>query len=116
MLVHVLIVTLGLVRRALHSAWIMRGFIEDRLTGAIETALEFFTSALEVLEWGSRTFSHLEKEQRGGVFEPTFIRAVKSFRLDSLMGVGLVMYFKLYPADVHTGLSETSRCKLEVHA
>lgn len=65
----------------------MRGFIDDRLQGASETALEYYTSALEVLQWGSRTFVDVDDEQRGSVFQSTFIRSVKSFRLDVLMGV-----------------------------
>ncbi len=65
----------------------MRGFVEDRLKGNASTALEYYTSALEVLQWGSRVFADVDDEQRGAVFQPTFIRSVKCFRLDALMGV-----------------------------
>ncbi|RDX56274.1 hypothetical protein OH76DRAFT_1519389 [Lentinus brumalis] len=69
--------------------WVMRGFVEDRLKGNASTALEYYTSALEVLQWGSRVFADVDDEQRGTVFQPTFIRSVKCFRLDALMGVYL---------------------------
>ncbi|KAI0688063.1 hypothetical protein C8T65DRAFT_127226 [Cerioporus squamosus] len=69
--------------------WLMRAFLEDKLKGAVETALEFYTSALELLQRGSNTFADVDAKERGAVFEPTLIRSIKGLRLDSLMGVYL---------------------------
>ncbi len=65
----------------------MRAFMEDKIKNSVKFALELYTSALELLEWGVNTFADVDPEQRGAVFEPTFIRSIKSLRLDSLMRV-----------------------------
>lgn len=65
----------------------MRAFIEDGVRGNIETALEFYNSAIEVLEWGSERWKDVPFEEKGAIFQPTFIRGVKCLRLDVLLKV-----------------------------
>ena len=67
----------------------MRGFIEENLKGNVESALEFYTSALEILRWGTELFQDVAESDRGVIFKSTFIRGVKCLRLNALMEVGL---------------------------
>ncbi|KAM5537059.1 hypothetical protein V8D89_009205 [Ganoderma adspersum] len=66
-------------------AWIMRGFIEYRLNENFESALEFYTSALDLLQWGRVLWKDVPFEDKGSVFQSTFIRGVKGMRLDMLL-------------------------------
>ena len=65
----------------------MRAFIEDGVRGNTEAALEFYNSAMEVLEWGSERWKDVPFEEKGAIFQPTFIRGVKCLRLDVLLKV-----------------------------
>ncbi|KAI0688062.1 hypothetical protein C8T65DRAFT_675219, partial [Cerioporus squamosus] len=69
--------------------WIMRAFLEDSLKNNIVTALDFYTSALEVLQWGQELYKDVPFSEKGQIFQPTFIRGVKSLRLDAFMKVCL---------------------------
>lgn len=71
----------------LRRAWIIRGFMEYRLNENFESALEFYTSALDLLQWGRELWKDVSFEDKGAVFQPTFIRAVKGMRLDMLLAV-----------------------------
>ncbi|KAG6874372.1 hypothetical protein C0995_015108 [Termitomyces sp. Mi166 len=69
----------GAVRPALAvtvRAWIMRGFLQAAFQTPGATT-EFFSDALQVLEWGSRLWKNVPKSDRGAIFEPSFIRGVK---------------------------------------
>lgn len=63
-------------------SWIMRGVVESGLKDSPETALEFLTSAVEVLTWVGERYKDVPDNMKGAIFRPTFIRAVKSMRLD----------------------------------
>ncbi|TFK93035.1 hypothetical protein K466DRAFT_479395 [Polyporus arcularius HHB13444] len=65
--------------------WIMRAFLEDNLKNNVVTALDFYTSALEVLQWGQELYKDVPFSEKGQIFQPTFIRGVKSLRLDAFM-------------------------------
>jgi len=68
----------------------MRAFFENVLKNNIETALEFYTSAIEVLKWGAERWKDVPSEEKGSIFQPTFVRGVKCLRLDALMKVNFV--------------------------
>lgn len=68
----------------------MRAFIEDSLNENVETALDFYTSAIEVLNWGAERWKDVPNEQKGTIFEPTFVRGVKCLHLDALMKVNFI--------------------------
>lgn len=55
--------------------------------GNHDAALEFHTRAIEVLEWGRQVWRSVPKDDRGAIFEITFLRGVKSLRLDTMMRV-----------------------------
>jgi len=50
-------------------------------------ALEYYSRALEVLEWGLRKWENVPTTDRGAIFEMTFIRGVKRLRLIALQEV-----------------------------
>ncbi|KAF4612295.1 hypothetical protein D9613_004070 [Agrocybe pediades] len=65
-------------------AWIMRGFMAQKAQQQHLVALEYYSQALEVLEWGHRKWEDVPTSDRGVVFESTFIRGVKHLRLAAL--------------------------------
>ena len=68
----------------------MRAFFEDALKNNVETALEFYTSAIEVLKWGAERWKDVHSEEKGAIFQPTFARGIKCLRLDTLLKVSFV--------------------------
>lgn len=78
------------VRPALSTtvrAWIMRGFMEGGMRRNKSAQVEFLGFALEVLDWGSRAWKDVPKDDRGAIFERTFIRGVRSLHINALMEV-----------------------------
>ncbi|KIK02047.1 hypothetical protein K443DRAFT_6459 [Laccaria amethystina LaAM-08-1] len=74
------------VRKALACtvrAWIVRAFVESS-TGNRAVGSEFYRHILEILEWGRRIWSDISKEDRGVVFELSFVRGVKRLYLTAL--------------------------------
>ncbi|KAM5532752.1 hypothetical protein V8D89_013549 [Ganoderma adspersum] len=67
-------------------AWITRGFMEDKFKNNIETALEFYTSALDVLQWGKELWKDVSFDDKGAVFRETFMRGIKCMRLEAFIG------------------------------
>lgn len=67
--------------------WIVRGFLEEKLNHHCAMKVEYLSRALEVLEWGRKTWSQIPKASRGTIFEDTFIRGVRNMYLTALMEV-----------------------------
>jgi hypothetical protein len=65
----------------------MRGFIEYVFDTNVETAVDLYTSALEVLRWGAELWRDVPFGEKGNIFQPTFMRGVKCLRLDALLKV-----------------------------
>lgn len=65
----------------------MRGFFEHSLKEDFNASLGFFDNVLEVLEWGRRFWPDEPKENRGAVFQKTFLRGVRCLRLETLVKV-----------------------------
>lgn len=70
----------------------MRGFFECSLKDNVETALDFYTSAVEVLKWGAEFWKDVPYEEKGNVFQPTIVRGAKCLRLDALLGVNFYIF------------------------
>ncbi|KAK0469496.1 uncharacterized protein EV420DRAFT_1494816 [Desarmillaria tabescens] len=64
---------------------IMRAFLEGSLRGLHNLELEFLTTVLEILEWGREVFRDVPREERGTVFDLTFVRGVRNMHLHALM-------------------------------
>ena len=65
----------------------MRGWFEEALGDEVATALEFYNSAMEILKWGAERWRDVPFEEKGAIFQPTFIRGIKCLRLDLLLKV-----------------------------
>lgn len=71
----------------LRSAFIMRGFMETGLRNRPDVGVEFIGKAIEVIEWGRQVWRSVKKEDRGVIFERTFLRGVQSLHLEVFMKV-----------------------------
>ena len=69
----------------------MRAYLDANIKRNAETGLEFLKSALEVLAWGTERYRDVPNEDKGAIFQPTFIRGIKCMRLDMLMTVCCVI-------------------------
>ncbi|RDB28593.1 Serine/threonine-protein phosphatase 5 [Hypsizygus marmoreus] len=73
------------VRPALSTtirAWVMRSFMQSTVTQV--SCPEFYRHALEVLEWGSRVWKDVPRDDRGPIFDLTFIRGVRRLYLNAI--------------------------------
>ncbi|KAI9059649.1 hypothetical protein FKP32DRAFT_1579551 [Trametes sanguinea] len=66
-------------------AWIMRAFMDENLTGATWAAIDFYTSAVEVIRWGMQQWADVPVSEKGSIFQPTFLRGVKCLRLGTYL-------------------------------
>lgn len=71
----------------MQRGWVVRAFLEDGLGDNVETAIDFYNSAIEVLEWGAERWKEVPSEDKGAIFQPTFLRGIKCLYLDAFMKV-----------------------------
>lgn len=45
-----------------------------------------------MLEWGAETWKDVPSEDRGYIFQKTFVRAIKRLKMDAYLGVRLDRY------------------------
>ncbi|EDR15294.1 uncharacterized protein LACBIDRAFT_291776 [Laccaria bicolor S238N-H82] len=64
-------------------AWIIQAFIQNSF-GRHTAGVEFFSRAVDVLEWGRRVWKDVPKDDRGAIFEVTFVRGVKRLYLSAM--------------------------------
>lgn len=69
----------------------MRGFLEAGLRGAFGVKVEFLSRAIEVLEWGRTAWKNVPVDDRGVIFEDTFIHGLRAMHLEALMEVRLLL-------------------------
>jgi hypothetical protein len=77
----------------------MRGFLASTLNGEgeaavglysnAEVAVVLYSSALEVLKWGTARWNDVPNEEKGAIFEPWFARGIKRLRLGTHLRVSL---------------------------
>ena len=65
----------------------MRAAIEEIVKRRADVSVQFYTSALELLTWGSQLWKDVPLEQKGAMFRPGFIRTVKVARLRAYLNV-----------------------------
>ncbi|KAJ3556321.1 hypothetical protein NM688_g2091 [Phlebia brevispora] len=78
----------AVVRPALATtvrAYIMRGFMESGLRNRHDTGVEFIGKAIEIIRWGRKTWQFVRKEDRGVIFEDTFLIGVQNMHLEIFM-------------------------------
>lgn len=94
----------------------MRAFIEERLKDNFETALDFFTSALDLLQWGREQWKDVSFEEKGEVFRPAFIRGVKSLHLEALLSVPAFSFTHTLPNTKRTVRRRTTKTLPNFHS
>ncbi|KAF6754224.1 hypothetical protein DFP72DRAFT_899716 [Ephemerocybe angulata] len=67
--------------------WIFLAHFRAKMFGQRDFAHEFYTNALDVLEWGRKTWPNAATHERGVIFEKTFIRGVKKLALENMHGI-----------------------------
>ncbi|CAL1694284.1 unnamed protein product [Somion occarium] len=69
-------------------SWFMRAFLEEGARRNARVATQFYGSALTLLEWGQTKWRDVSRDDRGAIFENTFVRGVRRYYLSAyLMGV-----------------------------
>ncbi|KAJ7442466.1 hypothetical protein FB451DRAFT_1568963 [Mycena latifolia] len=66
-------------------AWIMRAVLDSNLRQRHDVAVEFFKRALDVLRSLRESWILVPKDDRGAVFENTFLFGIQNLYIDSLM-------------------------------
>jgi len=59
------------------SGWFMQAYVSSHITQQYDCAVELYRQAVEILEWGRREWKDVPSEDKGSMFELTYIRAVK---------------------------------------
>ncbi|KAI0718899.1 TPR-like protein [Cerioporus squamosus] len=62
-------------------AWFFRAYFVDRSGQDKATAMQYYNSIVDVLEWGARTWHDVPNSDRGYIFQKTFVRAIKRIRM-----------------------------------
>lgn len=71
------------------SAWVMRAFLSAGVTQNYPSAIQFYEWALEIIERGRKIWRDVSTDDRGVVFEDTFIRGIRLLLNQAYMGVGI---------------------------
>ncbi|KAG2108957.1 uncharacterized protein F5147DRAFT_693493 [Suillus discolor] len=66
-------------------AWIMRGMLDGHLRNKPDTGVQFLKRAVDLLEWGRNVWKNVHKDDRGAIFQDTFLRGVRSLHLKMFM-------------------------------
>ncbi|KAF7302665.1 hypothetical protein HMN09_00901100 [Mycena chlorophos] len=74
--------------------WILQAFM-DSSVGRRLRAEQDYRRAIEMIEWGRRKYAHVPRQDRGSIFEPTILRAVRKLRLKNLLGIHQAAGFSL---------------------
>ena len=64
----------------------MRAFVSASTKQHV-TAVELYSRAVEILQWGQQKWKDVPSDDKGSIFEPTYIRGVKRFYMTALMEV-----------------------------
>lgn len=72
--------------------WVFQAFFRSQLVGHTDFAHEALTRALDFLEWGRKQFANVPKEDRGAIFERSWIRGVKKAHLNLMHQAGFRFY------------------------
>lgn len=67
--------------------WMMRALITSGFKRDHETAVHFYSNILAVLEWGSKVWRDVSKEDRGSIFDKKSVRAIKCLRAQAMLEV-----------------------------
>lgn len=74
-------------RSPCYRGWVMRAFLSGNMRRDWTGAEQFYRNAIEVIERGRIIWSDVEKEDRGSIFEISFLFGVKAIHLEAFMQV-----------------------------
>jgi stress-induced-phosphoprotein 1 len=80
----------------MYTCWILKAFLDMGISQEYLVAHEFCTRAIEVIEWGRAIWKDIPREDKGSIFELTFLRAVRALRMDASMNVWLTIRIPQY--------------------
>src|SRR5712664_460738 len=63
------------------SGWFMQAYVSSNITQQYDTSVELYRQAVEILQWGRQEWKDVPSEDRGSMFELTYIRAIKRIPL-----------------------------------
>ncbi|KAG6374418.1 hypothetical protein JVT61DRAFT_4455 [Boletus reticuloceps] len=66
-------------------ARLMRAILDSKLRQAPHVAVERMKEILQILQWGRQIWRDVPKDDRGAVFQDTFVRGIKAIYLETLM-------------------------------
>ncbi|KAK1222349.1 hypothetical protein PQX77_014799 [Marasmius sp. AFHP31] len=66
-------------------SWILLGFLDGGARQNHVSEAEHITRALEVIEWGRKTWPDVSLKDRGVIFLDTFLRGVQKLRIEALV-------------------------------
>ncbi|KAL0065558.1 hypothetical protein AAF712_007469 [Marasmius tenuissimus] len=66
-------------------SWILLGFLDGGARQNHVSEAEHITRALEVIEWGRKTWPDVPSKDRGVIFMDTFVRGVQKLRIEALV-------------------------------
>ncbi|KDR75064.1 hypothetical protein GALMADRAFT_140614 [Galerina marginata CBS 339.88] len=67
--------------------WLLRGMLERASDENILSDAEYARQALNLLEWGREKFKNVSVEEKGEIFDDTFIRSVRSYYIRTMITV-----------------------------
>jgi hypothetical protein len=65
----------------------MRAFVEGGMRGNHVSREEFYRRAIDIVEWGRLVWQGVSNEDRGTIFEETFLRGLRLMHLEALRQV-----------------------------
>lgn len=78
--------------------WILQGFFKMLMQGLdqYDFAHEMYHKARTLLEWGREEYRDVPIEERGSIFERSFIRGIKRLQVDLMLQVRFTFRYRLY--------------------
>ncbi len=71
------------------SGWLLQGIFAFGLQKPI-VSVEFLSRVVDVLDWGSRLWQNVSRDDRGCIFDWSFIRGVKRLQIQAIHSVSVL--------------------------
>ncbi|KAI0830788.1 TPR-like protein [Trametes gibbosa] len=66
--------------------WFIRAYLAHRSGESLSLALQHYNNIIEVLEWGAQIWHDVPSSDRGYIFQKTFIRGIRRFKMEAYLG------------------------------
>lgn len=88
--------------------------LDGHLTNKPDNGVQFLKRAVDLLEWGRNVWKNVHKDDRGAIFQDTFLRGVRSLHLKMFMNVRCESCHFGYLFNRMIGLQRRSWLELQV--